>query len=175
MSALALWAVRLPCEDRGPLSAKSISQAYPNQPRPIWDSSALRGLFKEIDQVSPGLKIEQYNGAQLTHDDVLDKLKVPDEVCKGLDRLAAYEYRPPALDDEIAAGTAPKLIDVEILGHIFEQSISELEQLHQETAKGGGTRACHGGPAANQNEATPFFPIRRTNHERTFFGNASTR
>jgi hypothetical protein len=56
----------------------------------------------------------------------LDRLKVPDEVCKGLDRLAAYEYRPPALDDEMAAGTAPKLIDVESLGHFFEQSISDL-------------------------------------------------
>jgi hypothetical protein len=62
---------------------------------------------------------------------------VPDQVCKGLDRLAAQEYRPPALDDEIAAGTAPKLIDVEILGHIFKQSIDDLEQLHQEIAKRG--------------------------------------
>jgi hypothetical protein len=74
---------------------------------------------------------------------MLDKLKVPDEVRKGLDRLAAYEYRPPALDDEIAAGTAPKLIDVEILGHMFEQSIGDLEQLHQEIPK---ARAGEGGP-----------------------------
>jgi hypothetical protein len=66
---------------------------------------------------------------------------VPDEVCKGLDRLAAYEYRPPALDDEIAAGKAPKFIDVEILGHIFEQSISDLEQLHEEVSKGAEREA----------------------------------
>jgi hypothetical protein len=66
----------------------------------------------------------------------LDRLKVPDEVCKGLDRLAAYEYRPPALDDEIAAGKALRLIDVEVLGHILEQSTSDLEQLHREIAKG---------------------------------------
>jgi hypothetical protein len=60
------------------------------------------------------------------------------EVCKGLDWLAPYEYRQPALDDEIAAGTAPKLIEVEIVRHIFEQSISDLEQLHQEIANGEG-------------------------------------
>ena len=33
------------------------------------------------------------------------------------------------------AGTAPKFIDVEILGHIFEQSISDLE-LYLEITKG---------------------------------------
>jgi hypothetical protein len=89
--------------------------------------TALRGLWSAIDRGRSPLKIEQYNGGLFAHDDLLDKLKVPDEVCKGLDRPAAYEYRPPALDDEIAAGTAPKFIDVEILGHIFEQSISDLE------------------------------------------------
>jgi hypothetical protein len=72
---------------------------------------------------------------------------VPDEVCKGLDWLAPYEYRPPALDDEIAARTASKLIDVEILGHIFEQSISDLEQLNQPEAvpaKAGPSRGWRG-------------------------------
>jgi hypothetical protein len=88
---------------------------------------------------------------------------VPDEVCKGLDRLAAYEYRQPALDDEIAAGTAPKLIDVEILGHIFEQSIGDLEQLHQEIAKarageGGPVGAEEGMASRRQDELTPLSP-----------------
>jgi hypothetical protein len=88
---------------------------------------------------------------------------VPDEVCKGLDRLAAYEYRPPALDDEVAAGTAPKLIDAEILGHIFEQSIGDLEQLRQEIAKGrageGGPVGAEEGPASRrQDELTPISP-----------------
>ena len=83
---------------------------------------------------------------------------MPGEVCKGLDRLAAYEYRPPALDDEMAAGTAPKLIDVEILGHIFEQSISDLEQLHLEIAKGGEPEAApkKGPVSRRQNELTPI-------------------
>jgi hypothetical protein len=69
--------------------------------------TALRGLFNAIDRGSPPLKFEQYNGGLFAHDDLLDRLKVPDEVCKGLDRLAAYEYRPPALDDEMAVGNCP--------------------------------------------------------------------
>jgi hypothetical protein len=40
----------------------------------------------------------------LAHDELPDRRKVPDEVCKGLDRLAGYEYRLAVLDDEIAAG-----------------------------------------------------------------------
>jgi hypothetical protein len=34
--------------------------ADPYNPRPVWDN--FRGLFNAIDQGSPGLKIEQYNG-----------------------------------------------------------------------------------------------------------------
>jgi hypothetical protein len=34
---------------------------------------------------------------------------------------------------------------VEILGHIFEQSISDLEQLHQEIAKGSEPEATEAG------------------------------
>jgi hypothetical protein len=79
----------------------------PIRTSPGRSGTALRGLFNAIDRESPPLRIEQYNGGLFAHDDLLDRLKVPDEVCKGLDRLAAYEYRPPALDDEIAAGKGP--------------------------------------------------------------------
>jgi hypothetical protein len=148
------------CEDRGLLPQESISQAYrhtdPYNPRPIWDN--FRGLFKAIDQGSPPLKIEQYNGGLFAHDDLLDRLMVPDAVCKGLDRLAAYEYRPPVLDDEIAAGAAPKFIDVEILGHIFEQSISDLEQLHQEIARGPAAEPAKAGPSRRKQEGAFYTP-----------------
>ena len=52
---------------------------------------------------------------------------------------------PTAGDGEAADGPA-KLIDVEILGHIFEQSITDLEQLHNAIA---------GGPAAEEAKAAP--------------------
>jgi len=79
------------------------------------------------DRGSPPLKIEPCNGGQLAHDELLDRVKVLDEVCQGLERLAAYAYRAPVLDDEMAAGTGPKFSDVGILGHVFEQLIGELE------------------------------------------------
>ena len=53
---------------------------------------------------------------------------MPDEVCQGFDRLAAYYYGVPTAAEEAPHGKA-RLIDVEILGHIFEQSITDLEQL----------------------------------------------
>ena len=79
-------------------------------------------------------------------------------MCKGLDRLAAYEYRPPVLEDEIAADTAPKFIDVEILGHIFEQSITDLEQLHQEIAGGPAAEPAKAAPSRRKKEGAFYTP-----------------
>jgi hypothetical protein len=46
--------------------------------------------------------------------------------------LAEYDFRPPSVvaDTEIVSDS--RLIDVEILGHIFEQSINDLEKLQAE-------------------------------------------
>jgi hypothetical protein len=41
---------------------------------------------------------------------------------------------------------------VEILGHIFEQSISDLEQLHQEIAKGAEGKAAKAGPSRRKKD-----------------------
>jgi hypothetical protein len=58
-------------------------------------------------------------------------LTVPDEVCRYFQDLAAYDYRPPQEVSEDGADGG-KLVDVDILGHIFEQSISDLEKLQNE-------------------------------------------
>jgi hypothetical protein len=42
--------------------------------------------FSALNQGSPPLKIEQSIGGLFAHDDLLDRLKVLDDVCKGLDR-----------------------------------------------------------------------------------------
>jgi hypothetical protein len=124
------------CEDRGLLPAESIAHAYrhadPYNPRPVWDN--FLGLFRAVDVGSPRLGIERYNGGLFAPDDLLRRLNVPDEVCHGLDRLAAYDYRQPSAADEEAPGGPAKFIDVEILGHIFEQSITDLERLQDEAA-----------------------------------------
>jgi hypothetical protein len=76
------------------------------------------------------LKIPPYNGGLFENDPLLERLTVPNPVCEGFAKLAAYDYHParPVTDD---SGGSPsgKVIDVDILGHIFEQSITDLEQL----------------------------------------------
>ena len=115
-------------EDRGLLPAKSIANAFrhadPYNPRPIWDN--FRGLFRAVDEGNKALEISRYNGGLFAPDELLERLRVPDAVCNGFDKLAAYEYGKHA-DNPNA-----KMIDVEILGHIFEQSISDLEAFHQQ-------------------------------------------
>jgi hypothetical protein len=55
---------------------------------------------------------------------------VPDEVCAHFKALGDYDYRPAR---EVAEGDenteVRSVIDVDILGHIFEQSITDLERL----------------------------------------------
>lgn len=118
------------CEDRGLLPAETISKAYqhsdPYNPRPIWDN--FRGLFRAVNTGNTSLSIPAYNGGLFADDPGLDRLNVPDQVCRYFQELAAYEYRPAY---EASKGGA-KLIDVDILGHIFEQSITDLERIRNE-------------------------------------------
>ncbi len=117
------------CEKRGLLPPESIGNAFRHQdeynPRPVWDN--FRVLFRWIDEGNPP-RIAKYNGGLFAKDEFLERLRVPDVVCKGFERLAGYEYGKDS-DNPHA-----KMIDVEILGHIFEQSISDLEELHQQIA-----------------------------------------
>ncbi len=123
------------CEDRGLLPAETIRRAYehrdPYHPRPIWDN--FRGLFAAVNRGNAALGIHGYNGGLFADDPVLDGLAVSDEVCGYFRELGEYDYRPA----HQAASYAPTngkaaLIDVDILGHIFEQSITDLERLRNE-------------------------------------------
>ena len=51
-----------------------------------------------------------------------------DEVCRHFRDLGEYDYRPA----HEATSAGGRLIDVDILGHIFEQSITDLERLRNE-------------------------------------------
>jgi len=119
------------CEDRGLLPAETITRAYqhadPYNPRPIWEN--FRGLFRAVDRGDARLNIPAYNGGLFADDPTLDALAVPDAVCRTFQDLAAYEYRPA---HEAAPDAAAGPIDVDILGHIFEQSITDLERLRHE-------------------------------------------
>ncbi|HKB06359.1 MAG TPA: hypothetical protein VKD90_29460, partial [Gemmataceae bacterium] len=123
------------CEDRELLPADSIRHAFRHrdeyEDRPIW--SNFKTLFRWIDRGNAARQIEPYNGGLFAKNEFIDSLVVPDAVCRGFDTLAAYEYGKPTAED-----TDKPPVDVEILGHIFEQSISDLEELHRAIQASGG-------------------------------------
>jgi type I restriction-modification system DNA methylase subunit len=116
-------------EDRGLLPAETIRKAYehrdPYHPRPIWEN--FRGLFDSINKGNPALDIHRYNGGLFADDPVLDAFSVSDEVCGFFRDLGDFDYKPAA-----EASGETKIIDVDILGHIFEQSITDLERIRNE-------------------------------------------
>jgi hypothetical protein len=122
-------------EQRGLLPGGTIRRAYehrdPYAPRLIWEN--FRGLFRAINAGNAGLDIPAYNGGLFAEDVLLDRLRVPDEVCRYFRDLSDYDYRP-AHEAAADTGNGHALIDVEILGHIFEQSITDLERFRNELA-----------------------------------------
>jgi hypothetical protein len=78
----------------------------------------LQGLFASIDRGNPAVKINAYNGGLFRPDPALDRLAIADAALDGCLRLAGYDF---ATD-----------LNVNILGHIFEQSITDLQRLRAE-------------------------------------------
>lgn len=123
------------CEDRGLLPTETLRKAYehrdPYHPRPVWEN--FRGLFDAVNRGNAALGIHAYNGGLFADDPALDGLKVSDEVCAYFRDLGDYDYRPAHQAAAYApANDSSGLIDVDILGHIFEQSITDLERLRNE-------------------------------------------
>jgi hypothetical protein len=81
---------------------------------------------------------------------------VPNEVCAHFKDLGYYDYRPAREVADAAEGTAVRsVIDVDILGHIFEQSITDLERLRESLSAPMQTEA-----------AMPAVPVREINRRR---------
>ncbi|MGL4461188.1 MAG: Eco57I restriction-modification methylase domain-containing protein [Planctomycetia bacterium] len=145
------------CEDRGLLPrdivARAYEQANPFDPRPIWHNFI--GLFRAVDAGSPALNVSKYNGGLFAEDPFLNSLNVPDAVCEGFRKLAEYEYGAADAGDG-------KLIDVEILGHIFEQSITDLEELQKATGAASTAAAeptaVKEGPSKRKKEGAFYTP-----------------
>jgi hypothetical protein len=127
------------CEDRGLLPAQTVERAFshsdPYNPKPIWEN--FLGLFRAVDKGNTGLKIPAYNGGLFAHDGGLDSLSVPDDVCALFKELADYDFRPAReiIESDETKEIRP-VVDVDILGHIFEQSITDLERIRQEIESG---------------------------------------
>lgn len=110
-------------EDTALLPRETLAKAFENRdpynPRPVW--SNFLGLFRAIDQGSDQLKIPRYNGGLFAPDPVIAALELPDAVCEGFKALGGYDFASE--------------VSVTVLGHIFEQSIGDVERL-QAAARG---------------------------------------
>lgn len=110
-------------EDTGLLPNDILLKAYehadPFNPKPVWDN--FKGLFQSIDKGNKALDVPPYNGGLFAADPAIDALELPDEVCEGFKRLGGYDFESE--------------ISVTVLGHIFEQSIADVERL-QAIARG---------------------------------------
>jgi hypothetical protein len=110
-------------EDTGLLPDNTLENAFiardPYNPRPVWDN--FKGLFRAIDEGNNELKIPRYNGGLFREDAVINNLKIPDDICEGFKTLGEYDFASE--------------VSVTVLGHIFEQSIADVERL-QAIARG---------------------------------------
>ena len=114
-------------ESRDLLPKKTLQDAFATvnryAPQPIWKNFV--GLFQAIDEGNAALGITAYNGGLFADDPELNDLIVRDDLCKGFKKIGEYDF-----DTEIS---------VDILGHIFEQSISDLEELKAAAEGNAGT------------------------------------
>jgi hypothetical protein len=109
------------CEDSRLLPPKVLKQALTVKTAGFVQVSRwqqLCGLFDAVDKGHPPMQINGYNGGLFAKDPALDALRVADESLDGIEALAGYDFETD--------------LNVNILGHIFEQSISDLEAIRAE-------------------------------------------
>ncbi|MBL0686692.1 MAG: type I restriction enzyme HsdR N-terminal domain-containing protein [Sulfurospirillum sp.] len=111
-------------EDRGLIPANSINKIikqYENNNE--WgDGTPLYNYYKKyfnfIDKGNEKVNIPKYNGNLFKLDDRLEHVTIDDDIIKSdLSNLSAYDFS----DD----------VDIEVLGHIFEQSLNDLEKIKE--------------------------------------------
>ncbi|WP_149725207.1 Eco57I restriction-modification methylase domain-containing protein [Campylobacter concisus] len=105
-------------EDRGLLRLRTIAEIkdkFQNQVTELSFYDFYKIYFKAIDEGSERLDIKRYNGGLFATDTELDALKMDDSVLEA-QFLSDYDF----LSD----------IGINILGHIFESSLNDLEELN---------------------------------------------
>ena len=121
-------------EDTGLLPDNTLENAFVARdsynPRPVWDN--FKGLFRAIDEGNSDLKIPRYNGGLFRRDDMINALSLANDICEGFKTMGEYDFASE--------------VSVTVLGHIFEQSIADVERLQaiargeeEEPAKTTGT------------------------------------
>ena len=109
------------CEDRDLLNRDCLERAWGDLPafskatNPRWQN--FLGLFGEVNSGgdSAGVKFG-YNGGLFQHDDELDTLNLADDPwTRGFKHIGSFDFSEE--------------VNVEVLGHLFERSVTELEKL----------------------------------------------
>ena len=110
------------CEDRGLLPEKLIESTWKNvaplarATNPRWRN--FLEAFHAIDKGHAGLDLPTgYNGGLFKHDEIVDGLDLEDRWADVFKNIGTYDFRE---EGEIS---------VDVLGHLFEKSITELEKL----------------------------------------------
>ena len=104
-------------ENRGLLPRRTLHSRIFAQPIAgvtVW--KVIKILFTAIDKGDPEFNIPEYNGGLFAPDAELESLKVSDDLLKKFKILYDYDF-----DNDI--GTP-------VLGHIFEQSIADLDEIY---------------------------------------------
>jgi len=107
------------CEDRGLLPERLIERTWKNVPplaratNPRWRN--FLDAFHAIDKGHPDLDLPTgYNGGLFRHDPMVDELDLDDRWAEVFKNIGEYDFR-----DEV---------NVDVLGRLFERSITELEK-----------------------------------------------
>lgn len=107
------------CEDRSLLPERCTERAWTDIPpfskvtNPRWQS--FRDLFRSIDGGNVREGITAFNGGLFRFDPEVDDLELDDNWTNFFKAVGEYDFR-----DEV---------NVEVLGHLFEKSVTELERL----------------------------------------------
>ena len=82
-------------------------------PTPLWTN--FTALFRAVDQGNASLNVWPYNGGLFGEDPVVDRIALPDSLAGEVAALGAWDFRSE--------------VPVTLLGHIFEQSVTDIERL----------------------------------------------
>ncbi len=97
-----------------------LTNAFDFEPNKLWRQ--LKGLFHSLDTGNPPLGITKFDGGLFAKDNELDSLTIKDSILLKLIDFSNFDF---ASD-----------LNVNILGHIFEQSLSDIEEIKTQIGNG---------------------------------------
>ena len=103
------------CEDKNIIPANSYKTMVLSSNENVSKHELFAMLCRNIDKGNKQKGINKFNGGLFKYDEILDDLVLDDDIFSELITLADYDFNTD--------------VDENILGRIFEQSISDLEEL----------------------------------------------